>query len=61
VRTCAFCFTRQPLSALGQVADSLQCLDVQACTQRAQASGVYPVAESEQEISRFEVMQGALR
>jgi hypothetical protein len=49
------------LSALAQVATWLECADRAACTQRAQASGVYPVAESEHEIAQHEALQGALR
>src|SRR6266849_7792532 len=43
LRLCGFCNTRQPLTGLGQVADSLQCLDVAACQERAAKSGLYPM------------------
>ena len=41
-RTCALCDTKMPLSALGEWADRLACLDTAACTARAQAAGLYP-------------------
>lgn len=41
-RTCAYCFTRMPLSHLDERADSLICADTDACQARASASGLYP-------------------
>jgi hypothetical protein len=44
-RVCTYCMTRQPLSALVPVADSRQCRDFDACTERAAAALLYPVDE----------------
>src|SRR6266487_2601602 len=59
-RLCSFCNSRQPLGELVMVADSLQCADLEACGQRAAASGLYAMREDELEISGYEAMQGAL-
>jgi hypothetical protein len=60
-RVCAFCATPQPLSALAGVATWLQCTDTAACTQRAQASGLYPQLADEQALARHETSAGAPR
>src|SRR6266487_2300312 len=59
-RLCSFCNSRQPLGELVMVADSLQCADLEACGQRAAASGLYAMREDELEISGYGAMQGAL-
>lgn len=59
-RVCSFCCTRLPVSELGPSADSLQCLDQDACTQRAQERGLYPVTEHDPLLAAFEARQGAL-
>jgi hypothetical protein len=60
-RLCSFCNSRRPVSELGQVADSLQCADTDACLERAAVSGLYPMTESEQAIAVREALQGAIR
>jgi hypothetical protein len=58
---CAFCGTPQPLSQLAQVATWLECADRLACQQRAAQSGLYPQDESELDLARRELQQGAPR
>lgn len=58
-RVCSFCMSRQDLSRLAQVADSLQCADTGACSERAAASGIYPQREDEQALAARLLSQGA--
>ena len=60
-RVCSFCMSHRPLSELGQVAYSLQCLDYEACQERARQSGIYPMPEDDPVITARELRQGALR
>ena len=61
-RTCSFCMSRRPLSELGQGFGAWECLDFQACMERAAASGMYPQpAEDWQAIAMREALQGAIR
>jgi hypothetical protein len=48
LRTCGFCCTRQPITALGRWGTSMACLDEDACKVRAAASGVYPTANGDE-------------
>jgi hypothetical protein len=58
---CSFCLTSQPLAALRHVADGLQCADAVACSQRAEASGIYPMDENELETAAREMPLGVVR
>lgn len=62
-RTCGYCCSRRPLAELGQLGTGFRCLDLGACQQRAEASGIYPVTEYEleQQLAVREAMSGAVR
>jgi len=60
-RTCAVCYSSQPLSALGAWGTALACLDIRACDERAAASGMYPVIETDEALAVHEAASGAVR
>jgi hypothetical protein len=60
-RVCSFCNSRRPISELGQGVGAWECLDYQACMERASRSGIYPQLEDELEIAVRESRQGAIR
>lgn len=63
-RQCSFCFASQPLSQLDDLGPLMRrCKDAAACAERAASSGMYPQDERllEQNLSAWEVQQGALR
>jgi hypothetical protein len=59
-RACGLCGTRQPLADLGLGTTSWQCLDLEACEQRARSAGLLPVAESELSVAQREALAGAV-
>jgi hypothetical protein len=64
LRTCALCYSKQPLAELGAYGTSLCCLDDAACKERAATSGMYPttvVGAMDQELAIREAQQGAIR
>lgn len=59
---CTYCQTRMPAADLAHSeAGGWQCLDITACSARADAAGLYAASESELEVSARESRQGALR
>lgn len=59
---CSFCQTRLPAAALARSeATAWQCLDITACSARADAAGLYSQSESELQVAAMESRQGALR
>jgi hypothetical protein len=62
-RTCGYCCSRRPLAELGQVGTGFQCLDWNACRQRAADAMLYPLDERqlEQGLAARETAAGAVR
>jgi len=53
-RICGVCGSRQSIRAMGAFGTSLACLDIGACDERAAASGLYPVVETDEALAQFE-------